>query len=82
MTKNLAFAYPEELAGKGYVIATYYLETDPEVDIVARAASCAVGQSVGTWTPVPGVTGEMLERHMARIVAIYDAPPVELQPDL
>lgn len=82
MTKNLAFAYPEELAGKGYVIATYYLETDPEVDIVARAASFAVGQSVGTWTPVPGVTGEMLERHMARIVAIYDAPPVELQPDL
>ncbi len=79
---ELAFAYAEDLAGKEYVTATYYLETEPDVDIVARAASFAVGQSVGTWTPVPGVTREMLERHMGRIVAIYDAPPVELQPDL
>jgi 2,3-diketo-5-methylthiopentyl-1-phosphate enolase len=82
MMNDLAFAYAEELAGKAYVIATYYLETDPDVDIVSRAASFAVGQSVGTWTPVPGITREMLARHMARIVAIYDVPPVELVPDL
>lgn len=80
--KELAFAYAEELAGKEYVIATYYLEMDPDVDIVSRAASFAVGQSVGTWVPVPGVTQKMLEQHMARIVAIYDAPPAELVPDL
>jgi 2,3-diketo-5-methylthiopentyl-1-phosphate enolase len=79
---ELAFAYAEDLVGKEYVTATYYLEIESDVDIVARAASFAVGQSVGTWTPVPGVTREMLERHMARIVAIYDVPPVELQPDL
>ena len=79
---ELAFAYAEELADKEYVTATYYLEIESDVDIVARAASFAVGQSVGTWTPVPGVTREMLERHMARIVAIYDVPPVELVLDL
>jgi 2,3-diketo-5-methylthiopentyl-1-phosphate enolase len=79
---NLAFAYPEDLIGKEWIIATYYLETDPKVDIVSKAASFAVGQSVGTWTPVPGVTHEMLERYMARIVAIYDVPPIELRPDL
>ena len=79
---DLIFAYAEELVGKEYVIATYYLEAVPEVDIVAKAASFAVGQSVGTWTPVPGVTREMLEQHVGRIVAIYDAPPVELEPDL
>ena len=77
-----AFAYAEELISKEYVIATYYLEVNSDVDIVSRAASFAVGQSVGTWTPVPGVTREMLERHMARIVAIYGVPPVELRPDL
>ena len=77
-----AFAYSEELIGQAYVIATYYLEAEPGADIVSRAASFAVGQSVGTWTPVPGVTREMLERHMARIVAIYGVPPVELEPDL
>jgi len=79
---ELAFAYAEELAGQEYITATYYLEIESDVDIVARAASFAVGQSVGTWTPVPGVTREMLERHMARIVAIYDVPPVELALDL
>jgi len=79
---DLVFAFAEHLFGKGYIIATYYLETDPDEDIVARAASFAVGQSVGTWVPVPGITREMLERHMGRIVAIYDLPPVELEPDL
>ncbi|MCL7451675.1 MAG: RuBisCO large subunit C-terminal-like domain-containing protein [Anaerolineae bacterium] len=79
---DLVFAYAEELFGQGYIIATYYLQTDPGIDIVARAASFAVGQSVGTWVPVPGITREMLERHMGRIVAIYDIPPVELETDL
>jgi 2,3-diketo-5-methylthiopentyl-1-phosphate enolase len=76
------FAYAEGLLGRKYIIATYYLEADPGVDIVAKAASFAVGQSVGTWTPVPGVTRKMLERHMGRVVGIYDIPPVELIPDL
>jgi len=79
---DLVFAYAEELIGKEYIIATYFLETDVEVDIVSKAASFAVGQSVGTWTPVPGITREMLEQHMARIVAIYDIPPVELKTNL
>lgn len=79
---DLTFTYAEELFGRGFVIATYYLETDSSADIVARAASFAAGQSVGTWTPVLGITHEMLERHVGRIVAIYDAPPVELVFDL
>jgi len=82
MMNDLTFVYAEELFGQEYVIATYYLETTPDVDMVARAASFAVGQSVGTWTPVPGITREMLARHSARIVALYDAPPVEMAFDL
>ena len=50
----------------------------PGADLIDKAASFAVGQTVGTWTEVPGITREMLERHMARIVAVYDLPPVEL----
>jgi 2,3-diketo-5-methylthiopentyl-1-phosphate enolase len=79
---DLIFAYPEDLYDKDYVIATYYLETDPGDDIVARAGSFAAGQTVGTWVPVPGITREMLERHVGRVVAIYDAPPIELTADL
>ena len=31
---------------------------------------------------VPGITREMLEHHMARIVAVYDVPPIELASNL
>lgn len=79
---DLTFAYAEEVVGREYIIATYFLQADAGVDMVRKAASFAVGQTVGTWTPVPGVTREMLERHMARIVAVYDVPPAELQKDL
>jgi 2,3-diketo-5-methylthiopentyl-1-phosphate enolase len=72
------FAYPEQLSGKGFVLATYYLDLPTQTDLIAKTASFAVGQSVGTWVEVPGITAEMLERHMARITAIYDIPPVEL----
>ncbi len=76
------FAFPETLAGRGFIIATYYAELPAESDLIGRAASFAMGQSVGTWTPVPGVTPEMLEHHSARIVGLYDVPPVELAPHL
>ena len=79
---DLVFAYAEELVGEEYLIAAYFLEMDAEVEVVPKAASLAIGQSVGTWTQVPGMTQEMLERHMARIVAIYDVPPVELRTNL
>jgi 2,3-diketo-5-methylthiopentyl-1-phosphate enolase len=77
-----AFAYAEDLQDKGFVIATYYVELPARTDFIAKAASFAVGQSVGTWTEVPGITREMLEHHMARIVAVYDLPPVELSTQL
>lgn len=76
------FAYPEALAERGFIIATYYLELPSGTDLIAKAASFAVGQSIGTWVDVPGVTTEMLEHHSARIVGVYDVPPVELSPDL
>lgn len=79
---DLVFAYAETLADQPYLIATYFLAAEAGVDIVAKAASFAVGQSVGTWTPVPGVTRQMLEQHMARIVAVSNVPPVELSTGL
>ncbi len=77
-----AFAYTEDLANKGFIVATYYLELPARTDLIAKSASFAVGQSVGTWTDVPGITREMLEHHLARIVAVYDLPPIELATQL
>lgn len=76
------FAFPEEVTGQGFVTATYFLELPPGADIIAKAASFAVGQTVGTWVEVPGITREMLDRHLARIVAVYDLPPYELATQL
>ena len=76
------FAYTEDLADKGFIVATYYLELPARTDLIAKSASFAVGQSVGTWTEVPGITREMLEHHLARIVAVYDLPPIELATQL
>jgi 2,3-diketo-5-methylthiopentyl-1-phosphate enolase len=73
-----AFAYAEDLQDKGFVIATYFVELPASTNLITKAASFAVGQSLGTWTEVPGITREMLEHHLARIVAVYDLPPVEL----
>ncbi|MDR1496748.1 MAG: transcriptional regulator [Clostridiales Family XIII bacterium] len=72
------FTLPEELLDRDYLVATYYCEFPGDVDILKKAASFAVGQTVGTWVPVPGVTDEMRENHMGRVVGIFDAPPTEL----
>ncbi len=74
-----AFAYAEQVAGRDYLLATYYLEMEADGDPLKKAAAIAIGQSVGTWTAVPGLTAEMLAAHMGRVVALYDVPPVELR---
>jgi 2,3-diketo-5-methylthiopentyl-1-phosphate enolase len=76
------FGYAEELRDKGFILATYFLELPAKTDLISKAASFAIGQSIGTWVDVPGITSEMLEQHMARITAVYDIPPVELAPNL
>lgn len=78
MSKVNLFSLPEQINQMDYLVATYYCEFPQDIDIVAKAASFAVGQTIGTWVPVPGVTDEMREKHMGRVVNIYDAPPSEL----
>jgi len=75
-------AYAEETLSGDYILATYYTETPVEADIHERAGSLAIGQTIGTWTPVPGITEDMLAHHMARVISVYDVPPTELTTDL
>lgn len=76
------FAYAEELVDEGYLFATYYLEATSDFDTMAEVAAFARGQSTGTWTPVRGLTDDMLRAHTARVVGVYEVPPVEMVPDL
>ena len=60
------------------VVATYYIELPPETDIVQKAVSLAVGQTIGTWVPIPGITEEIRDKYMGKVVNIFDVPPMEL----
>ena len=60
MSELAMLALPEQSADEErYVIATYYLETDVETDIVKKVSAIAVEQTTGTWVPVPEETPEM-----------------------
>ncbi|WHH57125.1 RuBisCO large subunit C-terminal-like domain-containing protein [Petroclostridium sp. X23] len=78
MKLDQLFCLNEEIRQKEYVLATYYIELDKDSDIIAKASSMAVGQTVGTWVPVPGITDEMRDNHMGRVVNVIDLPPYEL----
>jgi len=72
------FSLSESIRGQDYLLATYHLEMPAESDILAKAAGYAVGQTIGTWVEVPGVTAEMRDRHRGRVVKVLEAPPVDL----
>ena len=54
-------------AGGERVIATYRFAGGSPDEVRAAAAAFAVGQTVGTWVPLPGLTADLLERHGARV---------------
>lgn len=78
MTSFQLHVLPEDIKNSDYVMATYYIQLDRQEDIIKKAETMAVGQTIGTWVPVPGITSEMSQKHMGKVVNILDAPPYEL----
>ncbi|MFV0457907.1 MAG: RuBisCO large subunit C-terminal-like domain-containing protein [Actinomycetales bacterium] len=72
------FTTIEDVRQQDYVLASYYLELDPAIDILDKAVGFAVGQTLGTWVEVPGVTDEMRARHRGKMVKVLALPPVDL----
>lgn len=72
---------PESVFEGDYIIATYYYKSQPGIDVYEKAKSFAVGQTLGTWLPVPGITDEMKLKYGGKVTAIYDVPSVELNND-
>lgn len=75
---SVLYAMSEQIRQEEYVIATYYIKQPREIDIMKKAASLAVGQTIGTWVPVPGITDEIREKYMGKVIHIYDVPPIDL----
>lgn len=54
------------------VIATYEAQMPELGTMLERAGRFAVGQTIGTWVPVPGITQEMIDRYQGQVVGIYE----------
>ena len=72
---------PETVFEDDFIIATYYYKSQPGIDVYEKAKSFAIGQTLGTWLPVPGITDEMKMKFGGKVAAIYDIPPAELTND-
>ncbi|MGI6588672.1 MAG: RuBisCO large subunit C-terminal-like domain-containing protein [Peptococcia bacterium] len=57
-----------------FMIATYYVQTHRNAEAVKYACALAVEQTTGTWIAVPGETAEVREKHLGRVVGLYEIP--------
>jgi 2,3-diketo-5-methylthiopentyl-1-phosphate enolase len=72
------FSLSEEIRSRDCALATYYLELPSDVDVLEKATAFAIGQTVGTWVPVPGISDEMRARHGGRVVKVLEVPAHDL----
>ncbi len=70
--------YRRQYTNKNYAIATYHISLPKEVDVLKKAAALAVGQTIGTWIPIPGITEEIREKYMGKVVNVFDVPSLDL----
>ncbi|HQZ84741.1 MAG TPA: RuBisCO large subunit C-terminal-like domain-containing protein [Actinomycetota bacterium] len=75
------FALPEDIRTQDYLLATYFIRLRADQDVVARTIGFAVGQTIGTWIEVPGISREMRADHQGRVVRILPVPPADLVSD-
>lgn len=66
----------EEMLQGDYAVATY-IATGLSQDYLKRVGGFAVGQSVGTWAALPGITDFMVEHYQARVTACHRIPDTD-----
>ena len=79
---SVLYTLPETVQEQNDVVAYYYIELPRETDVLKKAGTLAVGQTIGTWIPVPGITDEIREKYMGRVVNVFDVPSVDLEPQV
>ncbi len=67
--KYITYPYGRrEALADNYVIATYRVFGITPDNALNKLGNFAVGQTVGTWIKVPGITDEMVEKYQARVL--------------
>lgn len=77
MNEGGAFVPLEGIHSEDYVIATYLIGTERDVDIFKYAQGIAFEQTTGTWVRVPWETEDLRETHGGKVVGIYEVPAHE-----
>ena len=75
---SVLYTLSEHIHGQNYVIASYYIKLPKEVDVIKKASTLTVGQTIGTWIPIPGITDEIRDKYMGKVVNIFDIPALDL----
>lgn len=75
---SVLYTLAENIREQNYVIATYYIKLPKETDVFKKASTLAIGQTIGTWIPIPGITDEIREKYMGKVVNIFDVPSLDL----
>lgn len=66
------FGRPEEIK-KAAIIASYVVNGPDYEKIMERAAAFAVGQTIGTWVKVPGISDDMIHNYQGRVISVLDS---------
>lgn len=75
---SLLYTLPEMIHSQDYAVASYYIKLPVGEDILKKATTLAIGQTIGTWVRVPGITEEIREKYMGKVVRVFDVPAVDL----
>jgi len=76
MNFDLPFDVAENIYEGEFLIATYLVSGIGRSEIIKKSGSFAIGQSIGTWLPLPGITRTMIEQYQARVIGLYPIPDV------
>lgn len=72
MFLQLPFKNEHEIYSQEYLIATYLLSDASSKNILRKVGNFAIGQSIGTWLDVPGITQEMREKWQANVLSVQE----------
>ena len=74
---NRCYEYPfdriENLDSE-YLIATYLVYGLELKDALSKISNFAIGQTIGTWVKLPGITDYMVQNYQARVIGFYEIP--------
>jgi 2,3-diketo-5-methylthiopentyl-1-phosphate enolase len=72
----IIFCQRESLNMEDFIVGTYLFKGEPAIRLCAPAL-WPVEQTTGTWMRVPDETDEVRQKHVGRVIAIYNVPGYE-----